>query len=131
MSMENALLDAGEFAVFFRVLVELDGEDCYEVMVGDAFMVEGEFEDEEGNYTDYMVGDTAPSNGTYCVQTGMDSDGFLYMHDTNGDDQLSLTEILAAISDENSTSMDLMIIAWVFESYDDDSDQLLGPERTR
>ena len=121
----NALLDASEFAVFFRVLVELDGEDCYEVMVGDAFMVEGEFEDEEGNYTDYMVGDTAPSNGTYCVQTGMDSDGFLFMHDTNGDDQLSLTEILAAISDENSTSMDLMIIAWVFESYDDDSDQLL------
>ena len=124
---ENALLDAGEFAVFFRVLVELDGEDCYEVMVGYAFMVEGEFEDEEGNYTDYMVGDTAPSNGTYCVQTGMDSDGFLYMHDTNGDDQLSLTEILAAISDENSTSMDLMIIGWVFESYDDNSDQLLGP----
>ena len=124
---ENALLDAGEFAVFFRVLVELDGEDCYEVMVGDAFMEEGEFEDEEGNYNYYMVGDTAPSNGTYCVQTGMDSDGFLYMHDTNGDDQLSLTEILAAISDENSTSMDLMIIGWVFESYDDNSDQLLGP----
>ena len=123
----NALLDAGEFAVFFRVLKELDGEDCYQVMIGDAFMEEGEFEDEEGNYTDYMVGDTAPSNGTYCVQTGMDSDGFLYMHDTNGDDQLSLTEILAAISDENSTSMDLMIIGWVFESYDDNSDQLLGP----
>lgn len=123
----NALLDAGEFAVFFRVLKELDGEDCYQVMVGDAFMEEGEFEDEEGNYTDYMVGDTAPSNGTYCVDSGMDSDAFLYMYDTNGDDHLSLTEILAAMSDENSTSMDLMIIGWMFESYDDNSDQLLGP----
>ena len=124
---ENALLDAGEFAVFVRVLEELDGEDCYEVMVGDAFMEEGEFEDEEGNYNYYMVGDTAPSNGTYCVQTGMDSDMLLYMYDIDGDDHLSLTEILAAMSDENSTAMDLMIIGWVFESYDDNSDQLLGP----
>ena len=123
----NALLDAGEFAVFFRVLKELDGEDCYQVMIGDAFMEEGEFEDEEGNYNYYMVGDTAPSNGTYCVDSGMDSDAFLYMYDTNGDDHLSLTEILAAMSDENSTSMDLMIIGWMFESYDDNSDQLLGP----
>lgn len=124
---ENALLDAGEFAVFIQVLKELYGYDCYQVMAGDIFMEEGEMEDEGGNYTYYMVGDTAPSNGTYCVDSGMDSDAFLYMYDTNGDDHLSLTEILAAMSDENSTSMDLMIIGWMFESYDDNSDQLLGP----
>jgi len=88
----NALLDADEFAVFFRVLEELDGEDCYEVMVGDAFMEEGEFEDEEGNYNYYMVGDTAPSNGTYCIESEMNFKAILYMIDTDGDDSVSMVE---------------------------------------
>jgi len=121
----NEMLDFGEFSVFHERLDELMGDDCYDVMAGDAILSDGTFEDQEGNETELMAGDTAPSDGEFCEWGEMDTDVILLMLDTNGDDQLSLAEILVDMTSGDETADELMMLGFVFEYYDDNGDELL------
>ncbi|MEJ6562513.1 MAG: EF-hand domain-containing protein [Euryarchaeota archaeon] len=121
----NGMLDDDEFYGFYEVVDELMGDYCYEVMAGDAILAEGTFEDEEGYETDLMAGDTAPSDGEFCEWTDIDSDAILLMSDTNGDDQLSLSEILASMTSGDETAEELMMLGWIFEFHDANGDGLL------
>jgi len=121
----NEMLDDDEFYGFYEVVDELMGDYCYEVMAGEPILAEGTFEDEEGYETDLMAGDTAPSDGEFCEWTDIDSDAILLMSDTNGDDQLSLSEILASMTSGDETAEELMMLGWIFEFHDANGDGLL------
>jgi len=121
----NEMLDDDEFYGFYEVVDELMGDYCYEVMAGEPILAEGTFEDEEGYETDLMAGDTAPSDGEFCEWTDLDSDAILLMSDTNGDDQLSLSEILASMTSGDETAEELMMLGWIFEFHDANGDGLL------
>ena len=122
----NEMLNFSEFESFYVNLDNLMGDYCYDVMAGDAITAEGTFEDEEsGNQTDLMLGDNAPSNGTFCEWTEMSSDALILMLDTDGDGYLSLSEVSAEMSNENETADDEMRLGWIFESADSDGSGLL------
>ncbi len=120
----NEMLDSFEFEMFYERIDEIMGDFCYDVKTGDAILADGSFEDEEGNETELMAGDTAPSNGNFCEQTEMDSDGILYMLDTDGDSYISLSELLADMTD-SMPEKGLMMYGFVFEYYDENGDELL------
>jgi len=121
----NTLLNLSELDGLFDFFESLfEGGSCFSVMAGDTFARDGTFYG-NGVESDFMDGDTAPSDGFFCERLELTSEGLMYMLDINGDGQINLTEILAVYTDNNSTSYEISVIGWIFEDSDNNTDQYL------
>ena len=138
-------LNSSEFEEFYIELDKQTGTECYEVLAGDEAEEDGilEYLDSSDsnsngpdshddhdyyNHTEYLEGDVFEHNGTFCVDNQMDSQGMLWLFDSDGDGTLSLSEFFSFQVDNNTTSDHLQMLEFMFEGYDSDSSDGLNAD---
>ena len=129
------MLDIDEMVELFEHMDRLDSEVCYAIAAGDVVFQEGEFwkAGDDGDTIILLDGDIAPDDGEFCFYTdNMDSEMLRFMLDTNGDNSLSSSEILARFNfDNDMTDVQLEYFDIAFKMSDSDGNELLNDSELR
>ena len=125
----DGMLNLSEFEYFYNHLQSLDNEICADVKEGDTLMEDGWLMDENNQEIDVMAGDSAAFDGEYCYNEPVSAEMMVFMADSDGDGEVSLTELMELMGGgEPVDEMSQQMAQSIFERVDGDQSSGLNDE---